>query len=71
MNPPEDTARGKQTRQLAKWCAYALALAAPGALLVLPLWLLRRHWATRVAWEARTRKPRVRLLRKRMKHKGT
>ena len=40
-------------RQVAKWCAYGLALAAPGSLVVLPLWLLRRHWATRAAWNAR------------------
>jgi len=40
-------------RQVAKWCAYGLALAAPGSLVVLPLWLLRRHWASRAAWNAR------------------
>ena len=40
-------------RQIAKWCAYALALAAPGSFVVLPLWLLRRHWASRNAWLTR------------------
>jgi hypothetical protein len=40
-------------RQVAKWCAYGLVLAAPGSLVVLPLWLLGRHWATRAAWNAR------------------
>jgi len=40
-------------RQVAKWCAYGLALAVPGSLFVLPLWLLRRHWASRAAWLAR------------------
>ena len=44
-------------RNVAKWCAYGLALAAPGSLVVLPLWLLRRHWASRNAWAARS--PRV------------
>jgi hypothetical protein len=41
-------ARGK----VARWCAYGLALAAPGSLIVLPLWLLRRHWRSRAAWTA-------------------
>jgi hypothetical protein len=40
-------------RQIAKWCAYALALAAPGSFVVLPLWLLRRHWMSRNAWLTR------------------
>jgi hypothetical protein len=39
-------------RQIAKWCAYALALAAPGSFVVLPLWLLRRHWMSSNAWAA-------------------
>jgi hypothetical protein len=43
--------------RVAKWCAYGLVLAAPGSLVVLPLWLLRRHWASRAAWNAR--QPRV------------
>ena len=40
-------------RQVAKWCAYGLVLAVPGSFVVLPLWLLRRHWASRAAWNAR------------------
>ena len=40
-------------RQVAKWCAYGLMLAAPGSLVVLPLWLLRRHLASRAAWNSR------------------
>jgi hypothetical protein len=40
-------------RKVARWCAYGLALAAPGSLIVLPLWLLRRHWRSRAAWNAR------------------
>jgi hypothetical protein len=43
--------------RVAKWCAYGLVLAAPGSLVVLPLWLLRRHWASLAAWSAR--QPRV------------
>lgn len=42
-----------QGRQVAKWCAYGLAIAAPGSFIVLPLWLLRRHWASRSAWVSR------------------
>src|SRR5262245_12889405 len=42
-----------QVRRVAKWCAYGLALAAPGSLVVLPLWLLRRHLASRAAWARR------------------
>jgi hypothetical protein len=38
-------------RQVAKWCAYGLALAAPGSFVVLPLWLLRRHRASLAAWK--------------------
>jgi len=41
-----------RTRKVARWCAYGLALAAPGSLIVLPLWLLRRHWRSRAAWTA-------------------
>ena len=40
-------------RRIAKWCAYGLFLATPGSLVVLPLWLLRRHWASRAAWTTR------------------
>ena len=40
-------------RQVAKWCAYGLALAVPGSFMVLPFWLLRRHLAARAAWNAR------------------
>jgi hypothetical protein len=44
--------RNSPARHVAKWCVYGLALAAPGSLFVLPLWLLRRHWASRAAWNA-------------------
>jgi hypothetical protein len=47
------TLKARPARQIAKWCAYGLALAVPGSLVVLPLWLLRRHWASRAAWLAR------------------
>ena len=42
-----------KARQVAKWCAYGLVLVAPGSLVVLPLWLLRRRWASRAALRAR------------------
>lgn len=42
--------KSSPARRVAKWCAYGLVLAAPGSLVVLPLWLLRRHWASRAAW---------------------
>jgi hypothetical protein len=45
-----DRHRPRTQRDTAKWCAYALALAVPGSFVVLPLWLLRRHWASRMAW---------------------
>jgi len=45
--------KAPQARRIAKWCAYGLVLAAPGSLVVLPLWLLRRHLASRAAWNAR------------------
>lgn len=47
------TLKASQVRQVAKWCAYGLILAAPGSLVMLPIWLLRRHLASRAAWNTR------------------
>ena len=44
-------------REIAKWCAYGLALLAPGSFIVLPLLLLGRTWMRRGARPARTRRP--------------
>ena len=53
------TFKAAPARRIAKWCAYGLALAAPGSLVVLPLWLLRRHWASRAGWTKRAASART------------
>ena len=38
-----------ETRAIAKWCACALILLAPGSFVIVPLVWLARRWATRGA----------------------
>jgi hypothetical protein len=44
-----ELAKTAQVRGVAKWCACALLLLAPGSFVVLPLLWLARHWTARGA----------------------
>jgi len=53
----ESMFQSPKARQVAKWCAYGVALALPGSFVILPLWLMRRHWASLTAWNAQPPRP--------------
>ena len=42
-----ELAKAAQARGIAKWCACALILLAPGSFVVLPLLWLARYWTQR------------------------
>jgi len=42
-----DLAKTAQARGIAKWCACALILLAPGTFVVLPVLWFARYWAAR------------------------
>ena len=50
-----ELAKTAQARGIAKWCACALILLAPGSFVVLPLLWLARHWAARAPAHAGAR----------------